>query len=369
VRPTWADIDLGAIRHNVLSLRGLVAPAEVCAVVKADAYGHGTVAVARAAIDAGASWLAVALVEEGRRLRDAGISVPILVLSEPRPFEMIEVATYELRPAVYSGAGIAAAAAAATQSGRTIPVHLKVDTGMHRVGAPAELALTLAKAIADRQTLELDGVWTHCAIADIPDDPYTNLQLDRFDAVLAELAANDLRPNWRHAANSATAMAFPRGRYDMVRAGIAVYGVAPGPGVADRLRLRPALTLRSQVSYVKAIAAGERVSYGLRWAAPADGYLATVPIGYADGVRRSLWSAGGEVLIGGQRRPLAGVVTMDQLMVDLGDDDSVHEGDEVILIGRQGSEEITAEEVAAKLDTIGYEVVCDIETRVPRRYH
>jgi alanine racemase len=139
--------------------------------------------------------------------------------------------------------------------------------------------------------------------------------------------------------------------------------------VADRLRLRPALTLRSQVAYVKAIAAGERVSYGLRWAAPADGFVATMPIGYADGVRRSLWANGGEVLIGGRRRPLAGVVTMDQLMVDLGDDPTVTEGDEVILIGRQGDEEITAEEVAAKLGTIGYEVVCDIESRVPRRYH
>lgn len=369
MRPTWADVDLGAIRHNVLSLRGLVAPAEVCAVVKADAYGHGLVAVARATIDAGATWLAVALVEEGRRLRDAGLSVPILVLSEPRPFEMIEVATYDLRPAVYSGAGIAAAAAAATQFGRVIPVHLKIDTGMHRVGAPPEMALTLAKAIADRATLELEGVWTHCAIGDVPEDPFTDLQLDRFDAVLAELEANDLRPRWRHAANSATAVAFPRGRYDMVRCGIAIFGITPGPGVADRLRLRPALTLRSEVSYVKPIAAGERVSYGLRWEAPADGYLATVPIGYADGVRRRLWSVGGEVLIGGRRRRLAGVVTMDQLMVDLGDDDSVKEGDEVILIGRQGSEEITAEEVAAKLDTIGYEVICDIETRVPRRYH
>lgn len=369
MRPTWADIDLGAIRHNVLGLRGLTAPAEVCAVVKADAYGHGMVAVARAALDAGATWLAVALVDEGRRLRDAGLAVPILVLSEPRPFEMVEVATYDLRPAVYSGAGIAAAAAAAAQVGRTIPVHLKIDTGMHRVGAPPEMALRLATAIADRDTLQLDGVWTHCAVADVPDDPFTNLQLDRFDAVLAELAAAGLRPAWRHAANSAAAMAFPRSRLDMVRCGIAVYGIAPGPGVADRLRLRPALTLRSQVAYVKAIAAGERVSYGLRWAAPADGFVATMPIGYADGVRRSLWANGGEVLIGGRRRPLAGVVTMDQLMVDLGDDPTVTEGDEVILIGRQGDEEITAEEVAAKLGTIGYEVVCDIESRVPRRYH
>ena len=368
MRPTWADVDLDAIRANVGTLRQMAAPAKLCAVVKADAYGHGAVPVARAALDAGADWLAVALVDEGRTLRDAGISVPILVLSEPRPFEMIEVASYRLRPAVYSGEGLAAAAAAANQVGESLPVHLKVDTGMYRVGAPPEDAVRLALAIQDRPMLELEGVWTHCAVADEPDNPGTTAQLDRFDEVLAMLEATGVSAPVVHVANTAATIAHPRSRHTMVRCGIGIYGIAPSAALAPMAELQPAMTVRSQVSYVKTIPAGARVSYGQRWEAATDTVIATVPIGYADGIRRSLWAAGGEVLIRGERRPLAGTVTMDQLMVDCGPDASVEQGDEVVLIGAQGDERITAEEVADRLGTIGYEVVCDIESRVPRRY-
>ena len=367
MRPTWADIDLDAITSNVAAIADLVAPAEVCAVVKAGGYGHGSVPVSRAVVEAGATWLAVALVQEGKVLRDAGVTTPILVLSEPRPLEMVEVVAYGLTPTVYSGEGLAAAAAAANQGGRRLDVHLKIDTGMHRVGARPEDAVALATAIHDKEPIDLAGVWTHCAVADDPDPTYTNTQLDTYDAVCAEIEAAGLDVGMRHAGNSAVAIAHPRGRYDMVRVGIATYGIAPSPSLAGRLELRPAMTLRSEVSFAKRISAGDGVSYGLAWEASVDTTIATVPIGYADGIRRRSGMVGGEVLIGGERRPIVGQVTMDQLMVDCGDAE-VAAGDEVVLIGAQGDQRITAEDWAEKLDTIGYEVVCDIESRVPRRY-
>lgn len=368
MRPTWADIDLGAVAHNVTTLAAAVEPAMMCVVVKADGYGHGAVPVARAAVDAGASWLAVALVEEGRILRDAGVRVPILILSEPRPHEMVEVVSFGLTPTVYSGEGLAAAAAAAKQGSTSLRVHLKIDTGMHRVGAKPRDAVALAEAVVERDCLELEGVWTHCAIADVPDDPYTDAQLDRFDEIVGAITAAGHRPPIVHAANSAVAMAHPRGRYDMVRCGIAVYGLAPGPALSDALPLRRALSLRSQVSFSKRIEKGERVSYGLTWQAERKTRIATVPIGYADGIRRSSGRLGGEVLIGGARMPIIGNVTMDQLLVDCGDHE-VRAGDEVVLIGTQGDDEITADEWAERLGTINYEIVCGIESRVPRRYH
>lgn len=368
MRPTWADIDLAAVAYNVERLRSLVAPAAVCAVVKADGYGHGAVPVARAAVEAGAEWLAVALVEEGRELRDAGLRVPILLLSEPRAREMAEVVASELRPTIYTGEGLAGIAAAARAGGRVVPVHVKVDTGMHRVGAHPDEVPTLVQAVVDRPTLAFEGLWTHCAVADQPDHPFTTIQLDRFDAILGRLRADGFDPPSVHAGNSAVAIAHPRGRYDMVRCGITVYGLPPSRSLADRLDLRPVMAVRSEVTMVKRVRAGEGVSYGLAWEAPTDRFVATVAVGYADGIRRSSWRHGGAVLVRGRRRPIAGVVTMDQLMVDCGDDDEVRVGDEVVLIGRQGDAEISASEIAASLGTICYEVVCDIESRIPRRY-
>ncbi len=367
MRPTWADIDLGAVAHNVEALAAYVGDAAMCAVVKADGYGHGAVPVGRAAVEAGAEWLGVALVEEGRTLREAGLRTPILVLSEPRPLEMVEVVAYDLTPTVYSGEGLAAAAAAASQAAVTLDIHLKIDTGMGRVGARPLDAVALATAIADKASLRLAGVWTHCAIADVPDDPYTAKQLDIYDDVLGALDAEGFDVGLRHAANSAVAIAHPRGRYDMVRCGIAVYGIAPSPELAGVVDLRPAMGVRSQVSFTKRMSRGDRISYGLCWEAPQDTTIATVPIGYADGIRRRSSEVGGQVLIRGKRYPIVGAITMDQLMVDCGDD-PVAAGDEVVLIGRQGDEEITADEWASRLGTISYEVVCDIESRVSRRY-
>jgi alanine racemase len=378
-RPAWADIDLAAVRHNSGLLRRAVTPAGLCAVVKADGYGHGGVSVARAAVEGGASWLAVALVEEGVALRDAGIDLPILLLSEPPVDSMAEAIGRELVPTVYTRSCIDELAKAAVTQGRAgVDVHLKVDTGMHRVGAGPDDIIGLADAIAEAGPLRLGALWTHLAVADgepAGDAEFTRLQLERFDAALGALAAARHRPPLTHVANSAGAIAYPASRRDLVRCGIAVYGVAPTRALAETLatatggeRLRPVLSLRTRVTYLRDLKAGERPSYGRRRALPVAARVATAPIGYADGVPRRLFDEGGEVLIRGRRRPLAGVVTMDQIIIDCGPPGQagVDIGDEIVLLGRQGDEEITADEWADRLGTISYEVLCGIGPRVPR---
>lgn len=366
-RPAWAEVDLDAVRHNVGVLRALVAPAAVCAVVKADGYGHGAVPAARAALEGGAAWLAVALVEEGLALRDAGIEAPVLVLSEPPAEAMAVAVARRLTPTLYTEQGVEAARAAAGQ--RPVAVHVKVDTGMHRVGAPPAGAVALARAVAGHAELRLEGLWTHLAVADDPgEDDVTREQLARFERVRDELAATGVRPALVHAANSAGAVAHPPSRYDLVRCGIAVYGHPPSAALAGRADLRPALSLKARVTLARPLTAGERVSYGGRYRLPADGVVATVPLGYADGVPRRLSDVGGQALVGGRRVPISGTVTMDQLMVDCGPAPAVREGDEVVLIGRQGTEEVTAEEWAERLGTISYEVLTGIGPRVPRVY-
>ena len=359
-RWAWAEIDHDAIRHNVEVVRRVVAPSAVWAVVKADGYGHGAIDVARSALAAGAEGLCVALVDEGVELRRAGIDAPILLLSEQPLADVARIVHHRLIPTVYTRPYIAALAALDVDE---IGVHLKIDTGMGRVGvAPAD-ALELAEMIVQHgPRLRLAGVATHLANADDITDPATTDQLGVFAALLAKLPAT---PSV-HAANSAGALAHPPARYSFVRAGIAIYGISPGHGVDHLCReLRPVLSLRARVSYLKRVEAGTRISYGLRHTFTTATTVATVPIGYADGVPRRLFETGGEVLIGGRRRPIVGVVTMDQLMVDVGDD-PVAVDDEVVLIGEQGGERVTAEEWAERLGTIGYEIVCGVSRRIAR---
>ena len=367
VRPTWGEVDLGAVRANTRRLAALADPAALLAVVKADGYGHGAVPVARAALDAGASWLGVALVEEGTALRAAGLDAPVLVLSEPPAAAAGHVVDTRLTPVVYTEPGIEALAkvVADRAADDPLPVHLKVDTGMHRVGCSPDDAPNLVAAVQARPELRLEGICTHFAVADEPERPETRAQLEEFGRLVAGLEGAGTRPPIVHAANSAGLLQFPDARFDLVRVGIALYGVAPGPGTA--VALDPALSLRARVTYVKALPAGARVSYGLRYALERPGRVATVPVGYADGVPRNLGLHGGAVLLHGRRYPIAGAVTMDQLMVDVGDDD-VEPGDEVVLLGAQGGDAIRAEEWADRLGIIAYEVVTGIGPRVPRRY-
>ncbi|MCU1499788.1 MAG: alr [Acidimicrobiales bacterium] len=371
MRPVWADVDLDAVTANVETLRELVGPVRFCAVVKADGYGHGAVPVARAALAGGADLLGVALVAEGAELRAAGLDAPILVLSQASPDELDVLVDRELEATAYTVAGVEGLAEASARAGRgpsrPVAVHLKVDTGMHRVGAQPDEVLGLARAITEDPGLQLASVFTHCAVADEPASEFTAEQLRRYGEVLDVLADAGIAVPLRHAANTAGAIAHPAARFDLVRCGIGIYGLDPSPALAGRVPLRPAMALRSRVSHVKRVAAGEGVSYGLRYRPERETTIATVPLGYADGMARRLSSTGGEVLVGGHRRPIAGTVTMDQFLIDCGDD-PVAVGDEVVLLGRQGSERVGAEEWAERLGTISYEIVCGISPRVPRRY-
>ena len=375
-RRAFAEVDLEAISSNAAVLSALVAPAELCAVVKADAYGHGAVPVAAAALAGGATSLAVALVEEGVVLREAGFEVPIRILSEPAGEAMAEVVARDLLPSVYSPSGLEALRRAAAGAARRVEVEVKVDTGMHRVGASPEEAIALVETVVATPELSYAGLWTHFAVADEPDDPFTAEQLSRFEQVRKALADSGIPgPRYVHAANSAGAIAHPSSRYDLVRCGISLYGYLPSPAVDPRLvdgagagSLRPALSWKTQVSYVRELEPGERTSYGLAYEIARRTDIATIPVGYADGVPRGLFKGGAELLIGGIRRPVAGAVTMDQLLVDCGPDSGVRRGDEVILIGSQGTETVSAQEWADRLGTISYEVLCRIGPRLPRRH-
>ena len=367
-RPAWAEIDLGGVAANVGALLARVAPAALWAVVKADGYGHGAVPVARAALGAGASGLAVALVEEGVILREAGIHSPVLLLSEPPAPAMDEVVARRLSPTVYTPGGVEALAKAAAGEDVPVDVHVKVDTGMHRVGVPAEKAVAVGLAVEQAPGLRLAGLWTHFAVADDPDDGFTDLQRARFEEARQRFATAGLRPPLLHAANSAGAVAHPAARYDMVRCGISVYGYPGGPKVEGMVDLTPVMSVKARVAQVKTLAPGERVSYGLRYRVERSTVIVTVPLGYADGVPRRLAAVGGQVLVGGRRCPIAGTVTMDQIMVDCGPGADVVPGDEVVLLGEQGGERITADEWAGLLDTISYEILCGVGPRVPRVY-
>jgi alanine racemase len=363
-RPSWVEVDLGAITRNVRLLLDRAAPAALCAVVKSDGYGHGAVPVSRAALEAGATWLAVVIPDEGVELRQAGIAAPILVLDEPESWG--EVVAHRLTPTVYSERGVGALAAEAERQGQTVGVHLKVDTGMHRIGVASSDVVGRAKEVLAAPALRLDAVWTHCPVADEPDNPFTDRQAERFEDVLAELRTAGIDPPMVHAANSAATLMYPRLRYDLVRCGVAVYGLAPSPDLRDAAPLEQALTFKSRVTNVQVVPAGDAVSYGLRRPLASDTVIATVPVGYADGMPRRL-SDGGDVLIGGKRRPIAGTITMDRLMVDCGND-AVAVGDEVVFLGQQGGEVIAVQDWADLDGTIVYEITCGISPRVPRIY-
>jgi alanine racemase len=359
-RPTWVDVDLDAIRHNARVLKPEAA--ELMAVVKANGYGHGDVEVTKAAIDAGATWAGVALVEEGLHLRAAGIEAPILVLSELPPGSEAVALAHRLTPTLFSDAGLERLAAAARGS---VPVHLKVDTGMHRVGVwPPEETPGFARRVQDAG-LEVEGLFTHFARSE-EDEATTEGQLAKFLETAEAVRSAGVSPRVLHAANSGATILHPASHLDLVRPGIALYGIEPAPGIGADFGLRPALSWRSRVSAVKRLAASEAVSYGHRYRLERDAWVATVPVGYADGYPRQLTNLG-SVLIGGRRQPIAGTVTMDQLLVDCGDAE-VQVGEEVVLIGHQGDESIEADALGRLFGTIGYEIVSRIGDRVPRRY-
>ncbi|HEU5318180.1 MAG TPA: alanine racemase [Chloroflexota bacterium] len=366
-RAAWMEVDLDAIAGNLERLRAIAAPAAVMAVLKADAYGHGAVRVARTAVQHGAAALGVAVLSEAAALRERGIGAPILVLGYTPAWQARDVVRAGVAVSVFSlDVAQALSRASAALARPAVRVHIKVDTGMHRLGVAPEEAVGFARAVAALPGVEIEGVFTHFASADEADDAYTRLQLERFRRVLAEWEAAGLaRPQWVHAANSAATLRFPEARFDMVRTGIALYGMHPSGEVRCPEGFRAALRLKTQLAQVKEIEEGEPVSYGRTWVAARRSRIGILPIGYADGFRRAPanW---GEVLVRGRRAPVVGRVCMDMCVVDVTDVEGARVGDEVVLIGEQQEDRLTAEEVAAQLGTINYEVVSQILARVPR---
>jgi alanine racemase len=368
-RWAWAEVHTGLISHNVAIVAQRTAPVQVWAVVKANGYGHGAVQVATAALAGGATGLCVAIVDEGVALRRAGITAPILLLSEQPPELADLIVGYQLTPTVTTTRGAAVLAASAAAADQTIKVHIKVDTGMHRVGVAPNETVSLASFVSSYESLTIEGVYTHFAVADDPSHPANAAQLSSFNTVLENLSSRGINPPLVHAANSAAALANESSRFTMVRLGIAMYGLRPGAGVAELCAgLIPAMSLKARVSAVRWVEAGEAVSYGLVRPLAKGSLIATVPIGYADGVPRALGRTNVQVLLNGVPRTIAGTITMDQLMIDCESDSSVMVGDEVVLIGKQGEHSVTADDWAEVLGTIGYEIVCGISPRIFRRY-
>jgi alanine racemase len=375
IRPTVATVSLEAIRHNLGAIRDLVAreaesagasrPVGVIAVVKANAYGHGAAAVALALEEAGASMLACADIAEGVSLRQAGVRAPILVFGALSVSDLDGVFVYRLIPTVSTPAAARALERAARARDVVIHCHLKIDTGMNRLGFRHDnLGRTMPDVLGSPH-LTFDAVYTHFATADDPESPFLEEQRARFERASAALGALGLRIAGRHAANSAALLRDRRLWYDWIRPGLLLYGIVPPP-LASSLDLRPALSLTSRIVGVKGVRAGEGTSYGLTWRADRARTLAIVPAGYADGLDTRL-SGRGSALVRGRRLPIVGAVCMDMLMIDVTGLD-VDPGDEVVFIGRQGDEEITAREMASAIGTIPWEVVCRLGARIERQY-
>ncbi len=369
VRPTRAEIDLENLRHNLRQFRAhLPSRTRIMAVVKADAYGHGAGEVSRVALKAGADWLGVALWQEGMALRGAGIEAPILVFGTPSPEQAPYFFRYHLTPTVYTLEAARELSREASRRGEEISLHVKVDTGMGRVGIfPDGQAVSFIEALGSLPGLKVEGVYTHFAAADEKDQGYTRSQIRAFQKALADLEEKGLRPPLCHAANSAAALVYPESWLDMVRLGISMYGHYPSAEVDWPLPLKPLLTLKSRIAYVKEVPPQTAISYGCTYRTPVRAQIASIPLGYADGYSRLL-SNRGQVLVRGQRAPVVGRVCMDQFLVRVDHIPGAREGDEVVLYGRQGEEEITVEEIAAHLGTINYEVLCAVSKRVPRLY-
>ncbi len=362
----WAEIDLGAIAANVAQLRSRLSPGtRLAAVVKANAYGHGAVEVARAALGAGAQWLCVATVREAIQLREAGIDAPVLNMGPTRGSDAGIAASSNVSCCVYDREGVELLAAAAAAQGRTVSLHLKLDTGMSRLGAPPGEGLELARLIDRTPGLSLEAVWTHLAEADDPSSARTAEQVARFLAEVDGLRRAGIEPAMLHCANSAAALLNPAAQMDMVRCGLPVYGYLSTQVPVDAISLRPVMTWKSRVVAVRRLAAGDRVGYGGASTASRPTLAATIALGYADGYPRRL-SNRGRMLLGGRHVPVVGRVSMDFTTLDVTDIDPPSLGDEVVVLGAQAGAFIGADELAASLETISWEVLTTVGPRVTR---
>ena len=371
MRATRAIIRLDHFRHNIAQIRRAIRRADgtyplICLAVKADAYGHGIAPVGLAAARCGVDYLAVATVDEGIELRDAGSLLPILLYGLPTPEEIAPVVTHGITPILSDAEQIELFSAEAARQHTHVPVHLKVDTGMGRIGCRPDDGPRLARMVSASGALALGGVCTHFAASDSDDRAYTIEQIATFERFLTRLRAEGIAPGIVHAANTGGVLAHPESWYDMVRPGILAYGYYPSDCLERLYDVRPMMELRSRVVFIKEVEPGDAISYGMTWRAPDRTHIGTIPVGYADGYNRLL-SNRGHVSIDGTRYPVVGRVCMDQLMVDLGADCTVRRYDEAILFG-YGDGVPSAEDIARICGTIPYEVTCGISKRVPRVY-
>ncbi|HOX40483.1 MAG TPA: alanine racemase [Candidatus Brocadiia bacterium] len=367
-RPTRAEIDLGALRHNYRQIRTLLPRnVRIMPAIKADAYEHGAVRCARALADVGADAFGVAIVEEGIQLRETGVNVPILIFSAMLVEQLPLALRFGLMPTV-SDAGFAEEVArAAARRGCPAAIHVKVDTGMGRVGILHQEAVEVISRIADVDGIVLEGIYTHFATADEADKTFTREQMRIFDGILLRLKERGITFRYRHAANSGALLDVPAAYYDMARPGILLYGLYPSPEATRRLMLRQVMTIKTNITLLKRFPKGYGISYGRTYTTPGERLIATLPIGYEDGFFR-VYSNQAEVLVRGQRAPVVGRVCMDQTLVDVTDAPGVQVGDEVVIYGGQGDEFISIEDAAQLAGTIPYEVVTLVGKRVPRIY-
>ena len=368
MRSTYASISLASIRHNITLIRSRLKPeTKYLAVVKANAYGHGMEAVANCALESGAAYLGVAFAEEGVRLRLAGITAPILLLGATDEDHMDDVIRHDLMPTVFTVETLQLLQTHAAKLNMTCRVHIKADTGMNRIGFTSEAAFTEAILLLKRcPNLVLDGLFTHFAVSELADTSFTLQQAERFRRYVEIAQQNGLHPIL-HASNSAAALRIPEAQFDMVRGGIAMYGCHPAGHTVKGIDLHPVLSWHAYITHIKTIPAGEGISYGLKYVTPCDMLVGTVAVGYGDGYKRCL-SGKADVLVRGKRARQIGTICMDQMMIDLTNIPDAEVGDDVVLLGTQGSETITADELADKAGTISYEILLSVSERVPRVY-
>ncbi|WP_127015309.1 alanine racemase [Anoxybacter fermentans] len=367
LRPVWAEINLDNYTHNIKVIKKRYPETKIMAVVKADGYGHGAIQVAKAALLGGAERLAVAIVDEGIELREAGFKVPIQILGGTAEYQLEQVVDYDLIQTVFDLETARSLSRIAQKKGKEVKVHLKIDTGMGRIGVQPEEAGEMAAAILALPNLKLEGLMTHFATADEKDKSYTLEQLERYLKALKDIESRGIKIDIKHVANSATIIDLPELRFDMIRPGIMAYGLWPSDDVDHTIDIRPVMEWKARIIYVKEVPAGTGISYGKTFVTKRKTRVATLPLGYADGYSRHL-SNKGQVLVKGKRAPVIGRVCMDQTMIDVTDIEGVQVGDEVVLLGRQGNDFISAEEMASWIGTINYEVVCAVSKRVPRYY-
>ena len=364
-RPVWAEISLSALRHNMRQIRSLLKPGVIfCPIIKADGYGHGAIPLAHEAAALGAGYLGVAILDEAAALRAGGITLPILILGYTPPQAAPFVVSNHITQTIFSKEQAEALSAAAVNLGMSVKVHVKVDTGMTRIGVRPEEAAAFCSYVSSLPNIVLEGMFTHFASSDSADRSYCLKQFERFQAALAAVEASGIRLAIKHCANSAAILSMPEAQMDMVRAGIILYGLKPSDECPTPIELRPAMQLKARLAMVKQVPPGVGVSYGSIFHTQKDSTLATIPIGYADGYTRML-SKKAEVLVRGERAPVVGRICMDQCMADVTHIAEAAVGDEVLLFG---GAKLPADELAAHLGTINYEIVCMVGKRVPRVY-